>query len=804
MALKNAFENLALDTTVSAINSTLNNGVSVSAKNVDLKLRETFTSYTPGVIWTEEKAPGDIIQLDGNSVGSSYITISKDPLNTGTESYITTTGTYNAPVEIVTGFSISQRTLGQESSIEFVSTDTPETPYIDVLLTSINQSSSNIYCSTATPHGLRPGRRISIYGCVPSGLNHPSLVVAAVSSSTAFSASAGPGFAIPSTTISGTTPGYVTVRSLMGGATDGTCQIFEGNSNAAASFYVRSDQDDPFPSGTIAGNQTITVASSSAVASLVAPGINSFSSLPSSEYKLVIQPDRLQWSDAAVDTTSAPTNRFLKTQLIPNTSLNYKLRFRATNSKSLTVPTAKIISATKTGTTTATIVTDIPHGLKAIGTVYDQVVVYGISNYTSFPNITTPTQISSVVDATTFTIVIGSAGSAVAYGGFVAKANGALSSATVPINAGMINTNWITASVTAGILRLTSVPAGGINSLFMPGDYVNVYGLVNSSTGASMELDGVYKAVQVDYTDLYLINIDTTPAPEALSSTGIGGTVLRRRDTRINFARIFNYARDRVEVLPRATNDLSGSIPVQGTVVIGSGTVTSVSTAYLAAPIVLTDVASTTITATVNTSTVTPSAGTISQLFTVFVTAVAGTLPILDIVIQESDDTGTNWNTIYQFPRITAIGIYRSPLIPAAGNRVRYSQTITGTGASFTRAINRTQSHASVPIQRQFFDYNILLNLSSATTSTFSTEGCVDLVVVASIGAVTTAAPVLIYEGSADAVNWYQVGADIITQANSTKILQISNASSRYSRVSVKTAGSGAALNYIMIKGTGY
>lgn len=36
------------------------------------------------------------------------------------------------------------------------------------------------------------------------------------------------------------------------------------------------------------------------------------------------------------------------------------------------------------------------------------------------------------------------------------------------------------------------------------------------------------------------------------------------------------------------------------------------------------------------------------------VTAVSGTSPTMDITIQESDDGGTNWFTVYQFPRITA------------------------------------------------------------------------------------------------------------------------------------------------------
>jgi ribosomal protein L32 len=41
----------------------------------------------------------------------------------------------------------------------------------------------------------------------------------------------------------------------------------------------------------------------------------------------------------------------------------YKLRIRATNNKSLTMPTAQIVSVTKSGTTTGTFVTEMPHKL---------------------------------------------------------------------------------------------------------------------------------------------------------------------------------------------------------------------------------------------------------------------------------------------------------------------------------------------------------------------------------------------------------------------------------------------------------
>jgi hypothetical protein len=174
----------------------------------------------------------------------------------------------------------------------------------------------------------------------------------------------------------------------------------------------------------------------------------------------------------------------------------------------------------------------------------------------------------------------------------------------------------------------------------------------------------------------------------------------------------------------------------------------------------------------------------------------------MDVVVQESDDNGTNWYDIYHFPRITATGQYRSPLIPQTGNRVRYVRTISGTSPSFTNTVNRLQSNSSQTVQRQFFS-RIDLNTLNNVTSSFFTEGCVDLNVVVSMLTITTTAPVLVYEASVDNSTWVQVGADITTVANTTSLLQLSNVQARFSRLRVKTAGSGATVNYLLVKGVG-
>ena len=113
-------------------------------------------------------------------------------------------------------------------------------------------------------------------------------------------------------------------------------------------------------------------------------------------------------------------------------------------------------------------------------------------------------------------------------------------------------------------------------------------------------------------------------------------------------------------------------------------------------------------TTTTTTAAITPTFGT-SYEVNIPVTAVTGTSPTLDVSIEESDDNGTNWLKVYDFPRITATGIYRSPVIPMTGTRLRYVQTVGGTTPSFTRAINRVQSSLSAAPLRQLVDRSIVI-----------------------------------------------------------------------------------------------
>ena len=740
--------------------TSVTNPVFVEPQNITTQFRESFETYNTTTVWSQSVASGDIVQLDGNAVSASYLVISKDPLTADTETYVETQSTFPVPLEAIVGLGMSQRVLGQELSIEYASTATPIPLPSNVAISSITQATTTLTVTTSTAHGLVAGARIGILGITSdSRLNYPCLVVANITSSTVFTATAGPMGTITSLSVGPyTSQGFVYCRSAMGGAPDGYSQVFENATATNSSMYVRSESDDVYPSGTAAGNHSVTVGSTTSVQAVAAN--YSYAFVPTTEFRSLLQADRIQYYDIGIDAVAQPTARRNVTQVIPKPTQNYKIRFRFTNDKSLTVPTAKIVSAVKAGSTTATITTATAHGL----TTGDYIVIYGIRDQTNFANLTTATAVVSTPTSTTFTIAFGASTTATSYGGMVSRVNGAnipASYTTVAIQS---------ATVTATDLTLV----GGANWAFVVGDYVNVYGCRDNATGADLAVDGVYKVTSVATTTAILLPISTTVLPSPFASTNCGGTVIKRTDARISYVRLFEYLREKVEVLNKGDNFSSVPVIVNGavatvTAVTTVSTVSTVSTASLAANVLVNDITSAALTSTATSAAVTPGSGTLSQEFNIIVTAVSGTNPTLDVVIQESDDSATNYYDVYQLPRITAAGQYRTPLIPLTGNRVRYVRTVGGTSPSFTNSVNRLQSHTSNPVQRQFFDRTVVPNTLNSASPAFFTEGCVDLVVMVNMGAITTTAPVFALQVSVDNTNWVQLGADITTAASTTR-----------------------------------
>jgi len=249
------------------------------------------------------------------------------------------------------------------------------------------------------------------------------------------------------------------------------------------------------------------------------------------------------------------------------------------------------------------------------------------------------------------------------------------------------------------------------------------------------------------------------------------------------------------EPIPAA--QVSATQPVSGSVTIAASTA-NIGYVGLQQPLLVADVASAAITTTTTTATLTPTFGA-TYVVQIPVTAVTGTNPTLDVVIQESDDSGTNWYDVYHFPRITATGAYRSFPLTLRGNRVRYVQTLTGTTPSFTRAINRLQRSDDAPLRAQFIDRTIVLNTLNSTTPTFFVDGCNDFNL--KVRTVSQVAPATIsMQFSSDGTNWFTDTTTVATVAG-IAFATYTNAQWKFARAIVSTAGTTAVLGELTLTG---
>lgn len=546
----------------------------VSASNIKTKFREAFEEYdptNPTSNWVEDKTSGDILVAEGNAIAASYLTISKSPWNAGSASTIETRARFEMPFDCSVGLHTSQRVLGQEFTIDLV--DDTVLPFDSpIVITTMTHASALLTITTATPHGLVAGKRIQIAQCTDNRFNYPALVVASTPSPVTITVTAAPNGNLPAV-IATATSGMIVPRPSLGYAGNGTTMTIESPTATAASFYVRNAEGDSSPSGLVAGNHTQAILTTASVQAINSPYTYAFQ--PSTEYRLLLQSDRIQWTNVAIDSLNQATNLINRTQVVPDSNKLYKFRIRATNAADLTRPIGKIVTAVKAGSTTATITLDRDHGL-SVGSL---VTVYGIRDIaaTAFPNIVTATAITGVPNSNQIQIVIGTGTANTSYGGYVSVVNGgnlpsALGSSPVVVQNATLST------LVDGTRSL--VLTGSTNwavPVVTVGDFIEVVGIRSNATGSDLGVDGAWKIASASATTLTLVPIQpTNELPADFTVTDCGGGLIRRSDLRVSFVRIFDFERERVELLARPAGDSSGGAPVtlQGTATI-SGTVTN-------------------------------------------------------------------------------------------------------------------------------------------------------------------------------------------------------------------------------------
>ena len=726
----------------------------------------------------------------GNSSGASYLKLFMDgTLAPGSQIELLSKYKSKVPFRYNLGLTLSQRIAGEEISVEMVgvnedgSIEEVATPAPLVISGTVSITSNVATINFASNHNLVGNQRVVIAGNAESRLNVGPVVVTVVTPTQ---------ITVPCTLANGTytAGGFVYLADYADFANNASVINFENTTATNASVAVKSFGK----SARFLSAQTIL--STAGVQTNTSPYTDSWN--VTNELETVCNDEEFTVLSRVVDNTAtAPVTLLRLNQVSLDYSKSYKMRIRFKRFQNYSGIVGTSISAiSKAGTTTATVTTSTPHGL----TTGNFVQIYGVLDQTNFANLTTAATIT-VVDANNFTVVLGSAVTASSSGGVVCLNNG---SVTLP---GAINLAIASISRTAGLLTVTM---NTTSSGLVAGETCCLCGM----TGSAAAYNGPYKVLNQTGSTYVL----ESNGPD-FGSIATGGAVTKLTDVRLHYVKILEYAKQLVEIANargmsqdrQRAMSIIGDIGTVSTVTTCStvttvstvSTVSAVTSANKAIPGIIADIASGALTTTTTTAAVTPTFG---NTYTVMmaVTAVSGTSPTLDVQVQESDDTGTNWYAVYDFPRITATGAYRSPALKLMGNRVRYVQTVAGTTPSFTRSLNRLQcSFEESYTYRQLIDRSIVLTTLNSTTPSLFLAHTYQVTLVINVGAITTTAPALQLEGSDDnGASWYSLGTPLTAVASSTVIVNVVETSPQLLRARVSTAGVGVTAGYVLIKGS--
>lgn len=742
--------------------------------NATVKFRDNFFNATPDLsVWDEQwtNKGGSFIRRGGNSSGSGYLQISLDPLTQGSEYVLTSKQSFKYPNKVIAALSASQRIIGQELEFSLVGTDSngnvetlttiPDMPISGTVTIATNVATINF----ATPHPFVGGDRVISKGNTEVRLNVGPVVVTVISPTQ---------ITIPCTLANGTytAGGFIEFADYSKMARNAAGLLYESATATTGSFFTRRN-------GSSVRNTAVTVGTTAATQTNTSAYTDAFNASNFNELYYNLQEVVVSSRPSDSATVASGFQRY--TNSIPDEEISYKIRIRAKNLNNLAVPVAKIVSISKTGTTTATVTTDQPHGL----VVGSYVQIYGVRDQTNFPNLTSITTVASIVSSTQFTIVIGTASTTASAGGVVVLSNGSVG---FP---GALGVSIQSISRTNNIFYVT---LNTTTTVPLPGEYWQIHGCDATSMGL---YDGAYKVLRVNSAVLELESYNN-PTGADFGAINCGGAVFKRTDYRVHFIQAVEYTRHFVELFNQnGSSDANRAFPVIAATGSIISTVSTVTAANLGVPVPVADIASAALTTSATSTAIAPTYGT-SYTVSVPVTAVTGTTPTLDIGIEESDDTGTNWYRVYDFPRITTTGMYRSPQLRLRGNRIRYVRTVGGTSPSFTMSLNRLQSSAIGSLVAQIYDRTIVPNTASSVSASLYCEAMTKLTMIVRCTAQTSAATIDL-QVSEDGTNWVNAGASVTTVVGVVRTPSLI-VNAKFARAFVTAAGTGITLGEVVIK----
>jgi hypothetical protein len=523
--------------------------------NVRTRFRDGFastdTAQPDPAVWTmvnDHPDPGagpgggmgHIVDQGGDANGASYLRISMSPFLDNSSVWLVSKQKLRMPTRIGWGVSTSQRILGQEllfgvaEAAPAGSTDPttirrnpPQTP-ADVAVTNPTAAVGGNFLVLGMPvgHPFRPGDRVIIVGCADTRLNVGPVIVAGAAPND---------ISVPLTIANGNynaTGGAVRSADPLARAHNGLGLLLENTNHGNASLVGRRNGAKPrIRSQSI--STTLAAGSQTWADSILAPSVQ----------ELALSMDECSYRSWPADATAGMNGVDKFSQSIPDEDADYRLIVRARNLDDLSKPVARIVNAVKTGTTTVTVTTDRPHGL----TTNSRIGLNGARDQTALVN-TPDVAVTSVIDATTFTVMWGTAGS------FSSTAGG-----VVFVNHGQVNVPGASNFAIQTIARANGVLVATLSGTvtgFSPGEYVHLWGM-NGPGAAAFE--GAYKVMRVIGSTIEL----AAPGPD-VADIVTGGAVIKRTDYRLHFVRMLDHTRHLVEVLGGRGNQSDGNnaVPV--------------------------------------------------------------------------------------------------------------------------------------------------------------------------------------------------------------------------------------------------
>jgi hypothetical protein len=594
---------------------------------------------------------------------------------------------------------------------------------------------------------------------------------------------------------------------------DGAGFIFSGTSSTGAELLCRTNGNSYYigqaPS-VIGGNRRASISTTNA-------SITGYGDLDiryaSNEYRLDIEPSAVNFYDRVINSnTGAYSSRGFGNINHPTLNRTYTTSLGAL--RETDGYTKPVVNITAISRTSNVVTITLSATADSVGiTTASYIQVYGVRDQTNFGNTNFSATLPTSVTGNTVTIAW-SGTNATSYGGTISLVQGQISQPQL-----VSHTIQSVEILNPNLVRLTGHTNWGT---IAAGDVIYVTGVIDS-TGTSLGIDGFWKVGRLSTTLCALspvidrLGVRKSPNVAALASTPAGGAVIGCTRIMISSLVTINKSIQEMRISGQGTTNHSNSIPVnitsggvsalQGTAASGTNGTTGwpLSQGYT----FIEDRASAALTSTATGASITAMTGSGVLPYcslSLIVTAVSGTSPTLDVSIEYQENSGAAWTKIYDFPRITAAGTYRTPVLPLQGRFIRYVYTVAGTSPSFTFSVQRYQyQYMNVPAYVQCFDRTLSLTTANAATAALYTPNCSDVNLVLYVPSAGTLPAVKLQQSDDNGTTWYDASTPLVAVAGTPVVLRVPDIMPTHIRAVVSTAGATVGAGYyVLLKASGH